>query len=49
MEIVQKEIQKLLDCGTLSIPYQIANGWSPVHMVPKKSGSQSRKMPKEKW
>ncbi|CAM8968844.1 unnamed protein product [Rhodiola kirilowii] len=48
MEIVQKEIQKLLDAAVI---YHISDSqWvSPVHVVQRKVGSQSRKMPKEKW
>ncbi|CAM8974979.1 unnamed protein product [Rhodiola kirilowii] len=47
MEIVQKEIQKLVDVDVI-YPISDSQWVSLVHVVPKKSGSRSRKIPKGK-
>ncbi|CAM8943900.1 unnamed protein product [Rhodiola kirilowii] len=48
MEVVQKEIQKLLDADVI-YPISDSRWVSPVHVVPKKTGSQLRRMPRERW
>ncbi|CAM8884702.1 unnamed protein product [Rhodiola kirilowii] len=48
MEVVQKEIQKLLDADVI-YPISDSRWVSPVHVVPKKTGITVEENSRAKW